>query len=312
MDVISARTNLGLGSIATESKDKYVLKAGDTMTGKLSLPQTSSFGVNSTNTIGGSSIAIGDNDTGFKSNGDGNIALMANNVLAGYFSENELQHSKKMLTQLFQIFFTNNFPVGAGGFGGQLNSDAPFSVPTIKRPNNDNNYFPIIKEKVILDVGYPVAFSMGLLTTGQQNFPQIVIHAKTDFDVNDKIWIFDVATGNLTSPGSVIPSNYSNFDARYNKLNSAGKSQNGWQKDNSTGIITQWGYIETSNGTFNFPVSFPNQCYVVLVGNTNAGGGRVDNAYGWPLSNSQFFAATKDSNAGAITGYPVSWIAVGS
>ncbi|ENX5576639.1 phage tail protein, partial [Salmonella enterica] len=48
-----------------------VQKTGDEMNGKLTLPQTSSFGVNTNNTLGGSSIAIGDNDTGFKSNGDG-------------------------------------------------------------------------------------------------------------------------------------------------------------------------------------------------------------------------------------------------
>ncbi|EAY2184081.1 hypothetical protein C2222_03085 [Salmonella enterica subsp. enterica serovar Typhimurium] len=37
-----------------------VQKTGDEMNGKLTLPQTSSFGVNTNNTLGGSSIAIGD------------------------------------------------------------------------------------------------------------------------------------------------------------------------------------------------------------------------------------------------------------
>ncbi|RBO42904.1 hypothetical protein DPF98_24970, partial [Enterobacter hormaechei] len=35
------------------------------------------------------------------------------------------------------------------------------------------------------------------------NFPQIVLHAKTDFEVNDKLWIFDVATGELRSPALI-------------------------------------------------------------------------------------------------------------
>ncbi|MEA6260094.1 tail fiber protein, partial [Salmonella enterica subsp. enterica serovar Montevideo] len=186
--------NVGLGETAKQAAGA-VQKTGDEMSGKLTLPQTSSFGVNTNNTLGGSSIAIGDNDTGLKGNGDGNLAFMANNVLAGYFNENELQHSKKMLTKNFQALVDNNWPEGAGGFSGQLSSEAPFSVPMVHRQNNDNNFFPLLKGKVSLESGYPLAASFGILTSGNTNFPQIAIHAKTDFDVNDKIWVFDVATG---------------------------------------------------------------------------------------------------------------------
>ncbi|MEA5794364.1 tail fiber protein, partial [Salmonella enterica subsp. enterica serovar Virginia] len=111
--------NVGLGETAKQAAGA-VQKTGDEMSGKLTLPQTSSFGVNTNNTLGGSSIAIGDNDTGLKGNGDGNLAFMANNVLAGYFNENELQHSKKMLTKNFQALVDNNWPEGGGGFSGQL------------------------------------------------------------------------------------------------------------------------------------------------------------------------------------------------
>lgn len=108
-------TYLGLGETAKQAAGA-VQKTGDEMNGKLTLPQTSSFGVNTNNTLGGSSIAIGDNDTGLKGNGDGNLAFMANNVLAGYFNENELQHSKKMLTKNFQALVDNNWPEGRGDF----------------------------------------------------------------------------------------------------------------------------------------------------------------------------------------------------
>ncbi|EAQ7633103.1 hypothetical protein D5554_04875, partial [Salmonella enterica] len=67
--------NLGLGETAKQAAGA-VQKTGDEMNGKLTLPQTSSFGVNTNNTLGGSSIAIGDNDTGLKGNGDGNLAFM--------------------------------------------------------------------------------------------------------------------------------------------------------------------------------------------------------------------------------------------
>ncbi|MER0152317.1 phage tail protein, partial [Enterobacter hormaechei] len=52
-----------------------IQKSGGNMEGALGLTRTSSFGVATENTLGGNSIAIGDSDSGFKSNGDGNIAL---------------------------------------------------------------------------------------------------------------------------------------------------------------------------------------------------------------------------------------------
>ncbi|MEA7538886.1 Gp37 family protein, partial [Salmonella enterica subsp. enterica serovar Virginia] len=40
---------------------------------------------------------------------------------------------------------------------------------------------------------------------------------------------------------------------------------------------------------------FPTSCFAVFVTNTNQQGGSVDNAFGYPVSKSQFFAATKAS-----------------
>ncbi|EBO5632065.1 hypothetical protein DRB73_21460, partial [Salmonella enterica] len=164
--------NIGLQGTVNKA-DGAIQRSGDNMEGPLGLTRTSSFGVGTENSLGGNSIAIGDNDSGFKSNGDGNIALMANSVLAGYFTENELQHREKILTKVFKALVENNWSPGAGGLGAQLNSGAPFMLPLIQRPNNDNNYFPFWKQIVSLLAGYPVAASMGIMTSGQTNFPQI-------------------------------------------------------------------------------------------------------------------------------------------
>ncbi|UDY26175.1 phage tail protein [Salmonella enterica subsp. enterica serovar Enteritidis] len=335
-DIAGLLTYLGLGETAKQAAGA-VQKTGDEMSGKLTLPQTSSFGVNTNNTLGGSSIAIGDNDTGLKGNGDGNLAFMANNVLAGYFNENELQHSKKMLTKNFQALVDNNWPEGGGGgFSGQLSSEAPFSVPMVHRQNNDNNFFPLLKGKVSLESGYPVAASFGILTSGNTNFPQIAIHAKTDFDVNDKIWVFDVATGEFRAPGRITateillsgksrvgPDGNLYGDVwggwlndflinNYNRKNTASLGDYGWVRDESTGFIMQWGTLGSSNGTYNFPREFPTSCFAVFVTNTNQQGGSVDNAFGYPVSKSQFFAATKASTDGnVVNGYPVAWFAIG-
>ncbi|EBB3248616.1 phage tail protein [Salmonella enterica] len=327
--------NIGLQGTVNKA-DGAIQRSGDNMEGPLGLTRTSSFGVGTENSLGGNSIAIGDNDSGFKSNGDGNIALMANNVLAGYFSENELQHREKILTKVFKALVENNWSPGAGGLGAQLNSGAPFMLPSIQRPNNDNNYFPFWKQIVSLLAGYPVAASMGIMTSGQTNFPQIVIHAKTDFDVNDKLWIFDVASGEFRSPGRLLGTEIFlsgktriaadgniNSDVwggwltdylnnTYNKKNTASLGDTGWYRDESTGFIEQWGTLGSSNGTYNFPRAFPNKCFAVFVTNNNEQGGVVDNAYGYPVSTTQFFAATKDSTSEhTISGYPVAWRAIG-
>ncbi|EPD6266224.1 gp53-like domain-containing protein [Enterobacter hormaechei] len=365
-----------------------IQKSGGNMEGPLGLTRTSSFGVATENTLGGNSIAIGDSDSGFKSNGDGNIALMANGVLAGYFSENELQHHEKVLTKIFRAISTGNATEGAGGFGSQLTSGAPFYSPAIVRQNNDNNYFPLWKQIVSLQSGYPVAASMGLLTTGEPNFPQIVLHAKTDFEVNDKLWVFDVATGELRSPAPIkageavlntngdvsgsawggaltnwlnsqlatrdaninaratvdwvnsqlatrdaninaratvdwvnsqLATRDANINARatvdwvnsnFNKKNTATLGFSGWSRDESTGLIMQWGNVDNARGTYSFPRAFNDTCFAVFATNKDGQGGAIDNAYGYPVSKTQFYLASK-ANSGADTAYGISWFALG-
>ncbi|EMC7278816.1 phage tail protein, partial [Escherichia coli] len=76
-DKDEAVENLGLKPTVDKAKNA-VQRDGDTMTGKLTLPQTSGFGVNTDNALGGNSIAFGDNDTGIKQNGDGILDVYAN------------------------------------------------------------------------------------------------------------------------------------------------------------------------------------------------------------------------------------------
>ncbi|ECS0629971.1 phage tail protein [Salmonella enterica] len=82
----SATRNVGTrpGTVAAGNDARIigaVQKAGDTMTGKLTLSQTSGFGVNTDNVLGGSSVTFGDNDTGIKQNGDGILDFYANGQL---------------------------------------------------------------------------------------------------------------------------------------------------------------------------------------------------------------------------------------
>ncbi|HFG7907264.1 TPA: hypothetical protein ACGIOD_002203 [Salmonella enterica subsp. enterica serovar Reading] len=96
------------------------------------------------------------------------------------------------------------------------------------------------------------------------------------------------------------------------RKNTASIQDWGWILDDSTGFIMQWGTLGNSNGTYNFPRAFPVGCFAIFVTNTNAQGSQVDNAFGYPVSNSQFFAATKSSGmVNLVNDFPVAWFAIG-
>lgn len=54
-------------------------------------------------------------------------------------------------------------------------------------------------------------------------------------------------------------------DARYNLKNAASKAASGWEKDNSTGVMKQWGVATRSADStrITFPTAFPNACLSV-------------------------------------------------
>ena len=77
----------------------------------------------------------------------------------------------------------------------------------------------------------------------------------------------------LNISGRVNPSDYGNFDSRYQAKNTASKAANGWHKDASTGVITQWGYISNAGAGLTFPVAFPSACASITITNAH---GRFD------------------------------------
>lgn len=134
------------------------------------------------------------------------------------------------------------------------------------------------------------------------------------FRSDDRLY---TASGNVFA----LESDISNLQNQINGKQSAGNyvihsefpcnlSGNGWQKLPS-GLIIQWGQNTSGAGTYSFPTTFPNGCFIVNPGNTNTQGQYVDNAFAYAVNNSQFYIATKASNTGAITGYPASWFALG-
>ncbi|ECI3890189.1 hypothetical protein AHV09_25930 [Salmonella enterica subsp. enterica] len=140
-------------------------------------------------------------------------------------------------------------------------------------------------------------------------------------------WLWDAIVEQLNTRGTIdwinsqLAIRDNNINARatidyvnqtFARKNTASMQDWGWILDDSTGFIMQWGTLGSSNGTYNFPREFPASCFAVFVTNNNQQGGAVDNAFGYPVSKSQFFAATKDSSSSNhINNYPVAWFAIG-
>ncbi|MEI2682123.1 gp53-like domain-containing protein [Erwinia aphidicola] len=105
-------------------------------------------------------------------------------------------------------------------------------------------------------------------------------------------------SGNIYGNGVIQPGNYSNFDARYytksqtdsaymaktgaytkgesntryQLKNTASLGDNGWHRDASTGLITQWMRVNRVGQyltSFNFPMAFPSKCLAITFGEIN-------------------------------------------
>lgn len=93
--------------------------------------------------------------------------------------------------------------------------------------------------------------------------------------------------------------------------NTASGATNGWIRDEVTGIITQWGYVSSTNKTVNFNIPFVQSAFCIMVSNANSQGEKVDNAFAYIKDKDSFFIATKGSSLGNISAFPCYWLAIG-
>lgn len=113
--------------------------------------------------------------------------------------------------------------------------------------------------------------------------------------------------------GTLELANYSTFDARYSKIRTVLKSDNGYEKDENTGLIRQWGKTPAfgaGNGSpVRFPIPFPSKCVGVSAlpirdGASSAGSAETIYCGAPGLSGVQLFL-------GGTINYPVYWEAWG-
>ncbi|EAP0170049.1 phage tail protein [Salmonella enterica] len=213
--------------------------------------------------------------------------------------------------------------IGTGAFDG--------STPSINIGDSDSGF--IGSADGVLDiycnnakVGYIDNAGLHMLTDIYSGNARMTLNGDIFGSVWGDNWLSIWITNQLNTRGTIdwinneLATRDNNINARatwdyvnqtFARKNAASLQDWGWIIDDSTGFIMQWGTIGSSNGTYNFPRAFPASCFTVFVTNTSAQGSAVDNAFGYPVSNSQFFAATKRSDMNAASPYPVAWFAIG-
>lgn len=214
--------------------------------------------------------------------------------------------------------------IGAGVFDG--------STPCINIGDSDSGF--IGSADGVLDiycnsakVGYIDGNGLHMLTDIHFDNARMTTNGDIFSSVWGNNWLSIWITNQLNTRGTIdwinselaIRDNNINTRATIDYVNQTFARKNtgsiqdwGWILDDSTGFIMQWGHLGNSNGTYNFPRAFPVGCFAVFVTNASAQGNQVDNAFGYPVSNSQFFAATKSSAiANLVNNFPVSWFAIG-
>ncbi|ECF2938514.1 hypothetical protein E2G14_06410 [Salmonella enterica subsp. enterica serovar Reading] len=214
--------------------------------------------------------------------------------------------------------------IGTGVFDG--------STPCINIGDSDSGF--IGSADGVLDiycngakVGYINGNGLHMLTDIHFDNARMTTNGDIFSSVWGNTWLSIWITNQLNTRGTIdwingelaVRDNNINTRATWDYVNQTFARKNtasiqdwGWILDDSTGFIMQWGTLGNSNGTYNFPRAFPVGCFAIFVTNTNAQGSQVDNAFGYPVSNSQFFAATKSSGmVNLVNDFPVAWFAIG-
>lgn len=174
------------------------------------------------NYVGGNSVSLAQ---------DGTLSLNAT-------------HSKPIACATF-VSVTDTF--GAGSFASQYTQYSPYYHEF--NDTQTSSYHPLWKIK---DLVNGVMWSGGMLINAEQFAIQCI-----KSDGTQEIFYFK-PDGSFSVSGELVPGKYDNFDAKYQKINTASLAANGWFKD-STGFIHQFGANATGTATITvtYPIAFP-------------------------------------------------------
>ncbi|EJY7488074.1 hypothetical protein OHE59_004653, partial [Salmonella enterica subsp. enterica serovar Thompson] len=275
-----------------------VQKTGDTMTGKLTLPQTSGFGVNTDNVLGGSSVTFGDNDTGIKQNGDGILDFYANGQLVARIAPGVLYALNAVRAgdgKKLAVSSSNSATLNAGFNLWGNGRDRP----TVIELGDDQGWHLYSQRNTDGSVVFVVNgdITANNLRAGDASY-------QNNGDIYGSVW------GNnwlSTWLNNQFAARDNNINARAPR-NTASLATNGWFRDASTGLIVQWGtqHGRTGGHTVNLPLPFPNAgLWSMGWVAASLGYGQDDFSNSAGLINNSQIQVTIDHDTGT------SWIAIG-
>ncbi|EAA7715292.1 hypothetical protein ATS25_07555 [Salmonella enterica] len=312
-DKAKARAALELGDVATRyigtrpgtvaaGNDARIIgavqKTGDIMTGKLTLPQTSGFGVNTDNVLGGSSVTFGDNDTGIKQNGDGILDFYANGQLVARIAPGVLYALNAVQAgdgKKLEVSSGNNAALNARFNLWGNGSDRP----TVIELGDDQGWHLYSQRNSDGSIVFVVNgdITANNLRAGDASY-------QNNGDIYGSVWGNNWLTSWLNNQ---FAARDNNINARAPR-NTASLATNGWFRDASTGLIVQWGtqHGRTGGHTVNLPLPFPNAgLWSMGWVAASLGYGQDDFSNSAGLINNSQIQVTIDHDTGT------SWIAIG-
>ena len=262
--------------------------------------------------LGGNSIALGDNDTGFKQNGDGVLDVYANSkqvmrFLSSGITSYTLFNMNAGASLSSTLTFTNGSSITSEKTGANPRNGRIYWGGDASRGNriefaDDAGWKAYIERHpsngVQLVVNGRINGSI-IYSSGEVQAEGGKARLAADGNIYGEKWgnqWLDVYLRNTYQPkGSYTPAGQAytkaesdgryytkaQSDAGYNAKNTASLSAaGGWQQDNSTGLIIQMGTVTRTgyNTAVNFPKAFPNFCMGVLLTLSDAGTGNLSDS----------------------------------
>ncbi|MDH1653777.1 tail fiber protein [Enterobacter roggenkampii] len=204
-------------------------------------------------------INIGDSDSGFIFESDGVIGIYANNQKIAELTNTGIK-SNGYMTILSGALILDNDTY----FLRHSSADnAGFSGNNIELASWNGIGFPCTYDqitRIYLNTRTGVIGLTGDLKAGGNVYSGSSAWLDQTGNLQGSAW--GTGVGLKQYIANQIATQKSYIDNGFNKKNTASLAVNGWHKDESTGIITQWGSGNTTTNGANvtFPIPFPNAC----------------------------------------------------
>lgn len=241
-------------------------------------------------------INIGDSDSGFIFESDGVIGIYANNQKIAELTNTGIKSIGQMTILSGALILENDTY-----FLQHSSADnAGFSGNNIELGSWNGIGFPCTYDQITRIYLNTRTGEIGL--TGD-------LKAGGNVYSGSNAWLDK--TGNLQGSAWGIGGLKQYMSNGFNKKNTTSLAVNGWHKDESTGIITQWGSgnTTTTGANVTFPIPFPNSCTSITSNERNNNITPVIiNFYG--VGRTGFTVQAWSNNAARVDSY-ISWVATG-